>query len=144
MPFPDLSLIKTTFGGGELAPSLYSRIDLQLYLKGCKTLRNCIVLPHGGITRRPGLRKIAAAKSDGEKIRLIPFEFSRTQNYMIEFGDYYARFFYQKQPITTSQYTSDSYTKLLLHFESSPFIDSSDNVHTLINSGVLLDDFIEG
>jgi hypothetical protein len=84
--------IKPTFAGGEYCPALYSRVDLQRYGTGAKKLLNFIVHPHGGISNRAGLHYIAQGKYSGKKIRLIPFEYSTQQTYMIEFGEYYCRF----------------------------------------------------
>jgi hypothetical protein len=69
---------------------LDGRTDLQKYFQGCKTLQNMVVHPHGGATRRPGTNLIAETKSNGEA-RLIPFEFSTTQTYVLEFGNTYMR-----------------------------------------------------
>jgi hypothetical protein len=69
---------------------LDGRTDLQKYFQGCKTLQNMVVHPHGGATRRPGTKFIAETKSNGEA-RLIPFEFSTTQTYVLEFGNTYMR-----------------------------------------------------
>lgn len=80
----------TNFTAGELSPRLDGRIDLQKYFQGCKTLENMVVHPHGGATRRPGTRHIAETKSNGEA-RLVPFEFSTTQTYILEFGNTYMR-----------------------------------------------------
>jgi len=84
----------TSFTGGELSDQLDGRIDLDKYKVGCKTLENMIVYPHGAASRRPGTKFIAEAKrgADGTAHRLIPFEFSTTQTYMMEFGDVYVRF----------------------------------------------------
>jgi hypothetical protein len=113
MPLPKLTGIKPTFSGGEFAPDLYSRIDLDKYRTGARTLRNFIVHPHGGASNRPGLKYIATGKTAGKKIRLIPFEFSTTQTYVLEFGEKYIRFLKDDVPITIS--ATDPYTKLLLH-----------------------------
>ena len=80
----------TNFTAGELSPRLDGRTDLQKYFQGCKTLQNMVVHPHGGATRRPGTKFIAETKSSGEA-RLIPFEFSTTQTYVLEFGNTYMR-----------------------------------------------------
>jgi hypothetical protein len=80
----------TNFTAGELSPRLDGRTDLQKYFQGCKTLQNMVVHPHGGATRRPGTKFIAETKSNGEA-RLIPFEFSTTQTYVLEFGNTYMR-----------------------------------------------------
>jgi len=80
----------TNFTAGELSPRLDGRTDLQKYFQGCKTLQNMVIHPHGGATRRPGTKFIAETKSSGEA-RLIPFEFSTTQTYVLEFGNTYMR-----------------------------------------------------
>ena len=83
----------TNFTGGELSPRLDGRNDLTKYASGCKTLENMIVYPHGSSARRPGTQFVAEVKDSSKKTRLIPFEFSTTQTYMLEFGDQYIRFY---------------------------------------------------
>lgn len=87
---PRSTFAYTNFTAGELSPRLDGRSDLQKYFQGCKTLQNMVVHPHGGATRRPGTKFIAETKSNGEA-RLIPFEFSTTQTYVLEFGNTYMR-----------------------------------------------------
>ena len=81
----------TNFTGGELSPRLDGRNDLTKYSSGCKTLENFIVYPHGAAARRPGTNFISEVKTSAKKTRLIPFEFSTTQTYILEFGDQYIR-----------------------------------------------------
>jgi hypothetical protein len=83
----------TNFTGGELSPRLDGRNDLAKYTSGCKTLQNMAVYPHGSAVRRPGTSFIAEVKNSAEKTRLIPFEFSTEQTYMLEFGNQYIRFY---------------------------------------------------
>jgi hypothetical protein len=83
----------TNFTGGELSPRLDGRNDLTKYSSGCKTLENMIVYPHGSAARRPGTQFVAEVKDSTKKTRLIPFEFSTTQTYMLEFGNQYIRFY---------------------------------------------------
>jgi hypothetical protein len=83
----------TNFTGGELSPRLDGRNDLAKYNSGCKTLENMIVYPHGAAARRSGTSFVAEVKDSTKKTRLIPFEFSTTQTYMLEFGDQYIRFY---------------------------------------------------
>ena len=83
----------TNFTGGELSPRLDGRNDLAKYASGCSTLENLVVYPHGSAARRPGTNFVAAVKDSTKKTRLIPFEFSTTQTYMLEFGDQYIRFY---------------------------------------------------
>ena len=94
-----LTGIKSSFGAGELAPSLYSRIDVSRYAIGARKLRNFVVHPHGSISNRAGFEYIATEKTDAKKIRLIPFEFSTQQTYVLEFGEYYVRFYTDGAPI---------------------------------------------
>ena len=83
----------TNFTGGELSPRLDGRNDLQKYPTGCKTLENMIVFPHGSAARRSGTQFVAEVKDSSKETRLIPFEFSTTQTYILEFGNQYIRFY---------------------------------------------------
>ena len=83
----------TNFTGGELSPRLDGRNDIAKYNSGCKTLENMIVYPHGSASRRSGTQFVAEVKDSTKKTRLIPFEFSTVQTYILEFGDQYIRFY---------------------------------------------------
>ena len=83
----------TNFTGGELSPRLDGRNDLTKYTSGCKTLENLIVYPHGAAARRPGTSFVAEVANSANKTRLIPFEFSTTQTYMLEFSNLKIRVF---------------------------------------------------
>ena len=87
-----VSTIVTNFQSGELSPRLEGRIDLQKYQSGVQQLTNMLVFPQGGATRRPGTYYAGSSKSNG-KVRLIPFEFSDEQAYVIELGANYMRFY---------------------------------------------------
>src|SRR5215217_5749516 len=80
-----------SFSGGELAPSLHARSDLAKYQSGAKTLRNFFVHAHGGASNRSGTKFVAEVKDSTERVRLIPFQFSVSQTYVLEFGDLYMR-----------------------------------------------------
>ena len=83
----------TNFTGGELSPRLDGRNDLAKYPTGCKTLQNMVIYPHGSAARRSGTQYVAEVKDSSKETRLIPFEFSTTQTYILEFGDQYIRFY---------------------------------------------------
>tara|TARA_X000001382_G_scaffold83599_1_gene59162 strand:+ start:8608 stop:11340 length:2733 start_codon:yes stop_codon:yes gene_type:complete len=85
--------IQTNFTAGEISPRLHSRIDVGKYANGCKTLENMTVNPQGGVVRRGGSKFIAEVKTNTTKVRLISFEFSVTQAYILEFGNQYIRFY---------------------------------------------------
>ena len=85
--------IFTNFTAGELSPLLEGRVDLQKYPNGCKTLENMIVQKHGPASRRGGFYFSAEVKDSTKKTRILPFEFSATKAYILEFGDEYVRFY---------------------------------------------------
>lgn len=88
-----VNVIQPSFSSGEFSPELYSRVDLQKYSTGLKTCKNMIIHPTGGVSNRPGTKFIAEAKYANYNTRLVAFEFSVTQAYIIEFGHGYCRFY---------------------------------------------------
>lgn len=80
------------FDGGEVSPLLYGRVDAERYKSSLALCKNWIPTLQGGLPRRPGTEFVGTVKNPGQKTRLIPFEFSTTQAYMLEFGDHYIRF----------------------------------------------------
>ncbi len=105
-----VSSIVTNFQAGELSPRLEGRIDLQKYSAGAQTLQNMLTFPQGGITRRPGT-EYAGTSKDGGKVRLINFEFSDTQAYVLEFGANYIRFFKDGEILTEATKAISGATK---------------------------------
>ena len=83
----------TNFTAGELSPRLDGRNDLAKYSAGCATVENMVIYPHGAAARRPGTQYVASVKTPAAKTRLIPFEFSTEQTYILEFGNTYIRFY---------------------------------------------------
>ena len=80
--------IQTNFSTGELDPLLRSRIDLAQYNNALAKATNVLVQPQGGIRRRPGLKHIAELpNSAANGVRLVPFEFSVDDSYMLCFVD---------------------------------------------------------
>lgn len=80
------SLIQASFTGGELSPALYGRVDLARYGTSLKTCRNFIVQAYGGVKNRSGTKYLAEVADSDVRHRLIPFAFSTTQTYSLEFG----------------------------------------------------------
>ena len=83
----------TNFTAGELSPRLDGRTDLTKYAAGCSNLENLVIYPHGAAARRPGTTHVAQVADSSKKTRLIPFEFSTTQTYILEFSNLKIRFF---------------------------------------------------
>ncbi len=74
-----------SFAGGELAPALHARVDLVKYQTGVRTLRNGMVLRHGGMTARPGTEFVCPLRNEGAVPRLWPFVFSTVDTYLLVF-----------------------------------------------------------
>jgi hypothetical protein len=126
----------TNFTGGELSPRLDGRNDLAKYASGCKTLQNMIVYPHGSAARRPGTTFVAEVKTSSAFTRLIPFEFSTTQTYILEFGDLYIRFYKDSGAILEANKTITGIT------QANPGVVTSashgfSNGDTVVISGVV-------
>ena len=82
-----------SFTAGQLSPRMEGRTDFQKYFSSGKTINNFVVQPHGPITRRPGTHFVSEVKDSSKATRLIPFSFSTTQTYILEFGNQYIRFY---------------------------------------------------
>lgn len=105
-----ISSIVTNFRAGEISPKLEGRIDLQKYAEAAQTLNNMLVYPSGGATRRPGTY-FAGRTKDGGEVRLINFEYSDEQAYVLEFGNNYIRFYKDGALLTSSSKTITNITK---------------------------------
>lgn len=86
------TVVLNAFNAGELSPQIEGRTDVLRYYHGCRTLENMVPLPHGGAMKRSGGYYIADANL-ASNIRIIPFEYSVTQAYIIEAGHGYLRFY---------------------------------------------------
>ena len=81
-------LQRLTFNGGELAPELHWRSDLERYHTGCRELRNFVVTPYGGVRRRYPLRARACLGAAGgprgtDEYRVLPFRYSEDTAYLV-------------------------------------------------------------
>jgi len=99
---PRTTLALTSFVSGEFSPKMDGRTDFDKYSSGVKTLENFLIHPQGAATRRVGTQFISEVKTSSAKTRLIPFEFSTTQTYILEFGNQYIRFYKDKGQILDS------------------------------------------
>jgi hypothetical protein len=74
---------------------MFGRIDDTKYQAGLATCRNFIALPQGPAENRTGTVYIRVTKDSTKESRLIPFTYSTTQTMVLEFGEYYIRFYTQ-------------------------------------------------
>ena len=77
---------------GEISPRALGRFDLAKYANAVKILENFLIYQLGGGLFRPGSMFCVEVKSSAAKCRLIPFQYSVTQAYVIEMGNLYFRF----------------------------------------------------
>ena len=96
-----VTMYQANFTVGEIDPLVVGRTDIQQYASGLQKAQNVVILPQGGFERRPGLRLMAElpydlqdvyvndapvpdlARTNLDSLRLIPFEFSTTESYMM-------------------------------------------------------------
>lgn len=78
--------IQNDFTSGELDPKLRARTDISQYKSGLSTARNVSIQPQGGAKRRDGTKYVAALDSGaGDAVRMVSFEFSIADSYMLVF-----------------------------------------------------------
>lgn len=128
------SVIQPSFSKGELAPSLYGRVDLSAYKSGVALMRNMFVDYRGGASNRPGTLYVGQCKSNDANFppRLLPFQFSTLadQSYVLEFGDEYFR------PILDGAYILEAAKSVLSITQANP------GVVTVTAHGYLAGDWV--
>jgi hypothetical protein len=85
-------IIQPSLSGGELSPGLWGRVDIARYSTCLELAKNVIIQPYGGIKNRAGFEYLGNFESPTKKVRLIPFIYSEDQSLILEFGEYYIRF----------------------------------------------------
>lgn len=83
---------QSSFAGGEVSPDLYGRDDFAKYAVSAKILENFFAHPFGGFSNRPGTILVTEVKDPSKKVKLLPFQFSTEQAYIIEAGEDYFRY----------------------------------------------------
>jgi hypothetical protein len=111
---PKAAVGQTSFNTGEVSPLFYGVTDNPRYKKGLETCLNYLPTLQGPLIRRPGTKYCANVKDSNDPPRLIPFQFSTTQNYILEIGNQYIRFYANNGQMITSGNTyklvgSDAY-----------------------------------
>lgn len=87
-----LTPLMASFNGGEWAPELWGRSDIAKYVNAAKKQSNFISLPEGPLKPRPGTFYVSPTKNN-LTARLLPFQFSLTQAYIIECTNLLFRFY---------------------------------------------------
>ena len=102
--------IQTNFTTGELDPLVRSRIDLDAYRNALEKAQNVICQPQGGVTRRSGTKFITELGGSPENgVRLVHFEFSVSDSYMLAFTNQRMYVFKDKALITNINGSGNDY-----------------------------------
>jgi hypothetical protein len=100
---------QTNFDGGEISPLLHGRTDSPLFGKSLRQLLNFFITKHGAAASRPGTTYVNTTKFPTPDVprnisgavvsiagegtaRLIPFDVSDDESFVLEFGAGYIRF----------------------------------------------------
>jgi len=125
--------ILTNFTAGELSPNMYGRTDIEKYYNGCMTMENFLVLPQGGAYRRPGSRYVAEVKTSSLFTRLVPFVFSTTQAYILEFGNLYMRVYYDGGQVLHTTSTTSAWVTATA-YAVGDFVKNDDVIYRCISA----------
>jgi len=127
--------LQTNFTTGEIDPLLTSRIDINQYYNGLDKARNVLIQPQGGVVRRPGLEyidTIPSAANPQNGIRLVPFEFSTTQSYMLLFVNNRMYIYKNKVLVTNINGSGNDYLTTTISSSYLTFMDYAQSADTLI------------
>jgi len=86
---------KTNWVLGEISPRAFGQFSQEkpIYKDGAAILENMLIFQDGGIMYRPGTQYVAPIKNSANKVCLYRFTYSIAQEYVIELGQQYMRFF---------------------------------------------------
>lgn len=89
------------FNGGEFAPEMEGRVDVEKYPVGTHIQQNFVATKQGASVFRAGTAFVQPVKNVLQRTWLRHFEFSQTQAFQIEFGGNYCRFYTNHGPELT-------------------------------------------
>ena len=78
--------------GGEVSAPVGARVDLAKRAVAVENAENFVATFTGSMMSRPGQKYVAQAKPGAGPHRIIEFEFSDTQTFVLEMGEQYMRF----------------------------------------------------
>lgn len=130
--------IQTNFTSGELDPLLRARVDLKsTYSNALEKAQNVVCQPQGGIKRRDGTRYLmslpnTSTDSAGNGVRLVPFEFSTSDSYMLCFTHNRMYVFKNGSLLTNINGSGNPYLSLTLPSSSLNEMSWTQSADTLI------------
>ena len=90
---PNVNPAVVNFNGGEVGSLMSGRTDFEKYGSSVYRMRRFIPTAQGPAKRCPGTKYVLQARYPDKRVWLQRFEFAFDQAYVIEFGDYYCRFY---------------------------------------------------
>lgn len=87
------SPIKYSFNAGELSELIGGRVDQVKYNNGASVSRNFLASVQGPAFRRGGTYMVSEVKQSVDRTWMGKFQFNVTQAYILEFGNFYMRFY---------------------------------------------------
>jgi hypothetical protein len=90
---PSVNPAIVNFNGGEVGSLMSGRTDFDKYASSTYRMRRFIPTAQGPAKRCPGTKYVLQARYPEKRVWLQRFEFAFDQAYIIEFGDYYCRFY---------------------------------------------------
>jgi len=93
--------IQNSFNAGEFSPLVFGRTDYNKYVSGVALMQNILPIVQGGATRRTGSVYINPTKSNAQS-RLVRFVFSNGDAFMLEFGDFFVRFYRNRAQVNVT------------------------------------------
>lgn len=99
---PKANVPQTSFNSGELSPLMYGDFQAPRYKKGLALCLNYLPTLQGPLIRKPGSKYVNPVKDSTNPPILVPFKFSSTQAYILEFGNGYIRFYANNGQVITS------------------------------------------
>lgn len=82
-----------SFNGGQVSELMEARVTFPKYSSSCRTIENMFVTVQGPVERRPGTKYIATQKSSSATGRLVAFERSSDDSFVLLFEDQVIRLF---------------------------------------------------
>jgi hypothetical protein len=86
LAYAEMAMINS-LNTGEVTGQIYGRADVKKYYSACRLLENFVCEPYGGVAKRPGTYYIDEVADSDYTGRLIAFERSTSESFILEFGN---------------------------------------------------------
>jgi len=135
------------FNTGEVTPYMHHRREFKKFPSSCERMENCLSLIYGPFIKRSGSKQQAIAKYNDKLAILVPFIFSETQAYILEFGHNYVRFYTNDGQLIKTLTTTDAWITSTSYTTSYSYVKESNIIYKCLighTSGVFATDLAAG